>query len=194
MNVAISSRYRLIRESLACLLTNRGGMVVVSAEASPRECLLRSPLNPPQAVVVHREGVGERDLEYVLGAQFYGRFGIVLLSETADEEPGFDKMISLDAPPLELIEAIKEVASPEPPPRRRSRAKESNPLEVGTREYEVAVMVARGLNNVQIAEASGMKMQTVKNMVHEILRKLHCKNRIELALLVIEKLKESSVH
>lgn len=106
-----------------------------------------------------------------------------------------------DAPPRELIEAVRRVAAGEPilspavtrrlieqvadPVTHDRRVAAQALLERGTdREQEVALAVARGLANAQIAADLGMSVPTVKAHVSRLLTKLDLENRVQLALLV----------
>jgi DNA-binding NarL/FixJ family response regulator len=50
------------------------------------------------------------------------------------------------------------------------------------REYEVAEFVSKGYSNRRISEVSGLREQSVKNLVSVIMRKLQCENRTQVAL------------
>lgn len=106
-----------------------------------------------------------------------------------------------DAPPRQLVEAVRRVAAGEPilspAVTRRLIEQVADPVEhdrrmaasalfrrATEREREVAVAVARGLPNAQIAEALGMGVPTVKAHVSRLLTKLCLENRVQLALLV----------
>jgi DNA-binding CsgD family transcriptional regulator len=52
---------------------------------------------------------------------------------------------------------------------------------VTSREYQVAMLVARGLTNKEVAHQLGVTEGTVKTYVHNILRKLAARNRYALA-------------
>jgi DNA-binding NarL/FixJ family response regulator len=59
-----------------------------------------------------------------------------------------------------------------------------NPLTVLTaREYEVTELVARGLDNREIASSLYISEGTVRNLISTILQKLELKNRTQLAVL-----------
>lgn len=55
------------------------------------------------------------------------------------------------------------------------------------RETEVLRMVARGLTSKQIAEKLFLSPRTVENHVNSTLKKLHLKNRVELARYAVDK-------
>lgn len=106
-----------------------------------------------------------------------------------------------DAPPRELVDAVRRVASGEPilspavtrrlieqvsdPVSHQRRTTAASLLGRATgREREVAFAVARGLSNGQIAAELGMGVPTVKAHVSRLLTKLGLDNRVQLALLV----------
>ncbi|GAA2630888.1 response regulator [Paractinoplanes durhamensis] len=108
-----------------------------------------------------------------------------------------------DAPPRELLDAVRRVAAGEPilspavtrrlieqvadPVGHDRRAAATALLGRATdREREVAGAVARGLSNAQIGAELGMGVPTVKAHVSRLLTKLDLDNRVQLALLVHE--------
>ncbi len=65
-----------------------------------------------------------------------------------------------------------------PAPRRRAAP---NPETLTTRETEVADLVARGLSNREIAETLFVSERTIETHVQNILRKLDCRSRTQVA-------------
>ena len=55
-----------------------------------------------------------------------------------------------------------------------------------SREYQVAMLVAHGLSNRDIARELGLTTGTVKLHMHEVLRKLDVKSRSEVLLMVLQ--------
>jgi DNA-binding NarL/FixJ family response regulator len=58
--------------------------------------------------------------------------------------------------------------------------------DLSSREYEVAQLVAGGYSNQEISERLQISLQTVKNHLQSIFRKLSLENRVELALRIVE--------
>jgi DNA-binding NarL/FixJ family response regulator len=54
------------------------------------------------------------------------------------------------------------------------------------REREIVAAVARGLSNRDIAMATGIAQQTVKNHLSTIFHKLNVRSRVQLAILAIQ--------
>ena len=53
------------------------------------------------------------------------------------------------------------------------------------REREIVQAVARGLSNRDIASATGIAQQTVKNHLSSIFQKLNVRSRVQLAVLAL---------
>lgn len=60
------------------------------------------------------------------------------------------------------------------------------------REREIALAVSAGLSNAEIAEELHLRIQTVKNGVSRILRKVHRANRVQLAMWVATELRPAA--
>jgi two-component system response regulator DegU len=59
--------------------------------------------------------------------------------------------------------------------------------DLSSREYEVAQLVAGGYSNQEISGRLQISVQTVKNHLQSIFRKLSLANRVELALRIVDK-------
>jgi DNA-binding CsgD family transcriptional regulator len=59
--------------------------------------------------------------------------------------------------------------------------------DLSSREHEVAQLVAGGYSNQEISDRLQISIQTVKNHLQSIFRKLSLANRVELALRVVDK-------
>ncbi|QEV18027.1 response regulator [Streptomyces alboniger] len=107
-----------------------------------------------------------------------------------------------DTRPAELLEAIRTVAagesllSPGPTSRLIARVLRSpdtpglratgGPEGLSDRERQVLALVARGLNNTEIAETLGLSPLTAKTHVSRIMGKLGARDRAQLVIVAYE--------
>jgi DNA-binding NarL/FixJ family response regulator len=106
-----------------------------------------------------------------------------------------------DTPPAELIDAVRQVAAgrtalSQPvitqliqavagqPERQQNRDAAARLDQLTVREREVAVAIAEGLSNAEIAAAHFVSVTTVKTHVGRILDKLAVDNRVQIAICV----------
>lgn len=111
-----------------------------------------------------------------------------------------------DTPPAELIDAVRQVAAgrtilsqpvigqlikvaaAQPEPRQDADAAARLNL-LTARERDVALAIAQGLSNAEIAQAHFVSVTTVKTHVGRILDKLAVDNRVQIAICVHSALK-----
>ncbi|MCX4907345.1 response regulator transcription factor [Streptomyces sp. NBC_00878] len=85
----------------------------------------------------------------------------------------------------QLIDTVTDPAGVPGPSRHEERKKAEAMLDrLGAREREVALAVAEGRTNAEIAAARHMSLPTVKAHVSHILTRLGLNNRVQIALLV----------
>ena len=113
---------------------------------------------------------------------------------------GASAFLLKDAPPAELIQAIRVVAAGEAMlapavtkrlitqfvGRAKTRVSRVALDQLTERELEVLKLIARGLSNAQIAEELTVGEATVKTHVARVLDKLELQNRVQAAILAYE--------
>lgn len=139
----------------------------------------RARLRPPEVIVLTTFDTDEN----VLQALRAGASGFLLK----------------DSPPAVISEAIRRVAAGDPilSPQITRRLMDRAATEAGTREraraalavltareYEVALAIAAGKPNAEIAAGLYLSVATVKAHISRILEKLGVSNRTQIALLV----------
>lgn len=143
--------------------------------------LLRSLPEPPQVIVLTTFHLDD----YVLAALRAGASGF-LLKDTAPTEivqavhtvAGGDAMLSPAVTRRLIARFADDTAS-----SRRARAAERLDV-LSDREREVAIEVARGASNADVAARLYMSEATVKAHVSRLLTKLDLTNRVQVAILV----------
>jgi len=154
--------------------------VLVLVNHSDEECVIRSMLARPDAVKLSGAALDQLNECCLLALRSSAR-GCV--PKTSDEN--------------RLLGAIRTVASGEIAAgpwldalmqAHRSEAptfSQDGPNRISARELEIITLVARGLENKEIADHLGIREQTVKNHLGRVMRKVGVRNRQELAMLAV---------
>jgi len=136
------------------------------------------------AIVAQSSLMQDETSAFIHGARLVHGFGLVLVSDKPatifspdDEVP----VVGSNATSEDLFNALRQVI-PDAGPLRRPRARRASQFGLSAREHEIAELVAKGLSNRKISDATGLQEQTVKNMVSTVIRRLSCENRTQVAL------------
>lgn len=189
MRIALFVKDTLIRESIVSMFAADGRVDVVGASGVLGTAITSANVHKARVFVFQSDNVSEdeiaklREFSDVSPAEMLA-FGS---SETLADSQNipFDKFASLDTPKLKFIKMIFELGSKEEMPRILVR--EKKPIYgmvtvLTSREHDIALKLAEGLNNKQISQELELAEQTVKNLVSVILRKMGCSNRTQVAL------------
>jgi DNA-binding NarL/FixJ family response regulator len=192
----------LFRRGLADLLEDRGIEVVGQAGLGAEGVRLARELSP-DVVLMDLSMPGMSGVEATQRlASAAPRTRVLILTVVADEGHVMDALLAgacgyllKDAPIENLVEGIEAAArgesliSPLIARQLVNRIREpagAEPAVSGAdltaRELEVLQLLARGLDNHQIAETLYLSQHTVKNHVSSILAKLQVGNRIQAAV------------
>jgi len=204
VRVALLEDQRLMRESMAELLTTAGLKIVLSA-GDPSTFLTRIHQNPPDVAVIDLTLESEDGLTVTDGVtvlrelrQWHPDIRALVLSGNRDPqviercyvEGAAGYLYKLSADPESLIAAIRAVARGERlvPLQLAHTAggrveANSNLLHLTSREREVLGYIAGGADNLKIATFLKISERTVKAHVSSLYRKLGPENRAQLALL-----------
>lgn len=132
---------------------------------------------------------------------------VLVLTIVADERDVMDALLAgacgyllKDAPIAQIVEGIRAAARGESQisPRvagqliRRIRQPAVVELDHGSveltgREFEILELLARGMDNVQIARTLFLSQHTIKNYVSSILVKLQVENRVQAAVQAVRR-------
>ena len=206
----------LVRSGLRIMLAGAANLDVVAEAADGSEVLGAVDLHRPDVVLMdirmpRLDGIAATRL---LAAQPDPPAVVVLTTFDADElvlralQAGAAGFLLKDTPPAEIVRAIELVhagdAMLSPAVTRRlislvagdsdaaARAEHARDrmAALSPRERDVALAVARGQANAEIAAALHLSVPTVKAHVSRLLDKLDVNNRVQIALLV----KDASGH
>jgi DNA-binding NarL/FixJ family response regulator len=194
---------RIVRAGLRMLCETTADVAVVGEAGDGHEAMRLVTRLRPEVVLMdlRMPGVdGITATTRILAARPDTR--ILVLTTFDDDEhlypalaAGVHGFLGKDAPPEQLLDAIRRTAageSPFSPPvlRRLVRAAvdaHRSPTELPgltDREHDVLALVADGLSNAEIAERLHVAVSTVKTHVAALMTKTGATNRVRLALLV----------
>jgi DNA-binding NarL/FixJ family response regulator len=202
LRVIVVDDHELFRRGLIDLLEERGIHVVGEAGLAADAVEQASDLGPVVVLMdLNMPGMSGIEATQRLTAAA-PRARVLALTMMTDDEYVMDALLAgacgyvlKDAPINQIIEGIRAVANGESmiSPRIASsvirRLREPGQMEpapsgaeITPRELEVLKLLARGLDNREIAEALYLSQHTVKNHVSSILLKLQVENRIQAAV------------
>jgi two-component system nitrate/nitrite response regulator NarL len=202
--VYLVSDVRLYREGLAVSLSQRGGLNVIGATCSDEALTGIESLSPDVMLLdlVARNSLWmPRRARLIVPTLRVIAFAVgeVEADVLACAEAGFCGYVVRDGSIEDLVDAVHRAMSGELAcssriaaclfSRLASLSAERPAAELRAaltpREREIAVLVARGLQNKQIARCMRLGHATIKNHVHNILQKLNLKRRSEIAAILV---------
>ncbi len=207
IRVVVVDDQRLVRTGFAAILSTEDGIEVVGEAANGEEALALVDRTRPDVVLMDirmpvMDGV---EATTRLAGPNVARPTKVLILTTFDIDElvhnalqaGASGFLLKDAPPEELVHAIRVIAAGEallaPSVTRRlletfagqRRANETSPVareavaRLTDREREVLLYMAQGLSNTEVATAMFLGESTVKTYVGRILSKLAARDRVQ---------------
>jgi DNA-binding NarL/FixJ family response regulator len=197
----------LVRAGLAMMLDGASDITVVAEAADGREALTAVDAHGPDVVLMdlRMPNVDGITATRRLVARPRAPKVIVLTTFDTDENivhalrAGASGFLLKDTPPARIVEAVARAAAGDPivspgvlrklmdrtlaQADSHSRARDALAA-LTPREHDVALAIARGRSNADIAAELAMSITTAKSHVSSILTKLGVENRTQVALLV----------
>jgi len=196
----------LVRAGLTMMLDGANGIEVVGEAADGDQVPAAVDAHAPDVVLMdlRMPRTGGITATRRLRARPRAPEVIVLTTFDADENvlgglrAGASGFLLKDSPPARIVEAIRRVAAGDPilSPEITRRLMDRAAAQAGAREraraalatltpreHEVAIGIARGETNAEIAARLFMSLATVKSHITHILTKLALTNRTQIALL-----------
>jgi DNA-binding NarL/FixJ family response regulator len=209
IRVVLADDQTLVREAFAMLVESAPDMAVVGQAATGREAaeLARSARADLVVMDIRMPDLDGIEATRLIAADddLAGVRVLVLTTYDTDENivdalrAGASGFLVKDTRPAELLDGIRTVAageallSPGPTARLIQRFLRSpatptagGPDCLSERERQVLTLVARGLNNTEIAEVLGLSPLTAKTHVSRIMGKLGARDRAQLVIVAYE--------
>jgi DNA-binding NarL/FixJ family response regulator len=206
--VAIATDHTLVRSAFAALLDAQEDMTVVGEAADADEAFAVTELERPDVLLIGLALLGLETTRRIVADPALGGVRVIVLSPSDDDDcvfgalrAGASGFLVKDTQASELLEAVRTVARGEAllsrgivrrliaevasqPDAYRPSPEELE--ELTAREREVMALVARGLNNQEIAERLVISIATAKTHVSRALRKVDARDRAQLVSLAYE--------
>lgn len=205
IRILIADDHAPFREGLRALLTSMPDMTV-AGEAEDGEAAVRSAAKlQPDVILMDIQMPGVNGIEATRQIhQSSPHIGVIVLTMFEDDDSVFAAMragargyLLKGADQAEILRAIHSVRSGEamfgPAIARKlinffNQVQPSNPFpELTDREREILDMIAKGTNNVEIANAFTLSPKTVRNHVSNIFNKLQVADRAQAIVRAREK-------
>ncbi|MET9506523.1 response regulator transcription factor [Streptomyces sp. NPDC006622] len=212
IRVLLADDQHLVRASFAMLVSSAGDMEVVAEAGTGREAVALARSARADLIVMD---IRMPDLDGIEATRLIaadedlaGVKVLVLTTYETDEHivealrAGASGFLVKDIRPTELLDAIRTVAagdsllSPGPTsrliarflraPNTGSTSAVGGPSGLSERERQVLALVARGLNNPEIADALALSPLTAKTHVSRIMGKLGARDRAQLVIVAYE--------
>lgn len=202
VRVLIADDHEIVRRGLSLVLETEKDLCVVGEASTGRQALEATLQHRPDVVVLDLK-MPDMDGIAVLKAvkqQLPSTRVILLTGFEVDEailravQEGADGFLFKDATPAELCRAIQLVAAgeaylqPEVTSKlvrlmaNRSAAPPLKASNLTPRELQILRLLARGHSNQEIADLTGVSLETVRSHVKSILQKLEQPNRTRAVL------------
>jgi DNA-binding NarL/FixJ family response regulator len=209
IRVLLADDQTLVRSAFAMLVKSARDMEVVGQAGTGRQAVQLAREARADVVVMD---IRMPDLDGIEATRLIaadedlaGVKVLVLTTYDTDENivealrAGASGFLVKDTRPAELLDAVRTVVageallSPGPTARLIARFRRSpvapttgGPECLSDREREVLTLVARGLNNTEIAESLGLSPLTAKTHVSRIMGKLRARDRAQLVIVAYE--------
>jgi DNA-binding NarL/FixJ family response regulator len=207
IRVVVVDDHELFRGGMVQLLREHGINVVGEAAMAAPAIKLACELNPDVVLIdLNMPGISGIEATQRLHA-VAPLVRVLVLTVVADEHAVTEALLAgasgyllKDAPVAQIVEGIKATARGESlissriaghlvrrirqPPAMQI---DNEPADLTPREMEILELIARGMDNPQIAQTLFLSQHTVKNHVSSILVKLQVQNRIQAAVRAVRR-------
>ncbi len=206
INVGIVEDNKKIREGLATLIDGSEGFRCKSIYETAEEALRKFPLENPDVVLMDINLPGISGIECLIKLkEILPNVQVMMLTVYEDDDLIFKSLVAgatgyilKRTPPVELLEAIKEIHGGGSPmsdqiarkvvqafQQMGKSAKETENL--SEREVEILDYLSKGYQDKEIADKLFLSVKTVRTHLRNIYKKLHVRSRIEAVLKYLQK-------
>ena len=198
IRILIVDDHPLVRAGLRTLLANDANLEMVAEAASGEEALAAQKRQAFDVALVDLRLPGINGIETLKGLLKFDKMCGVLMISSFDSEEDVTRAIECgakgyllkDSSGEELLDAIRSVASGGdyiPAWVEQRLMERKGDAELSLREAEVLTLIAKGLDNKEIAAILSVSLNTVKTYAKRIFAKLGVACRTEAATAAIQR-------
>jgi two-component system NarL family response regulator len=198
IRVLIADDHPVVRQGLAALIDRQPGMQVVAEAGTGREAVDAFHTHQPDVALIDLRMPDTDGVEAIalIRVAFAGARIIILTTYDAEEDiyrglrAGAMAYLLKDAPPQELLEAIRAVAAGQkriPPAVAAKLAERMMSPELTPREQDVLRLIAAGQSNKEIGASLAISEGTVRTHVQSILSKLGAQDRTQAVTIALRR-------
>jgi two-component system nitrate/nitrite response regulator NarL len=204
IRVVLADDHSIFRKGVAAVLADHPDIQLVGEASDGLQAVAKTREMAPHVVLMDITMPGVDGLEATrrITAEL-PHVKVVILTVAEEDEKLFDAIkagaqgyLLKDMEPKDLVEMLRGVVRGEAPisqgtaarilaeftrQAQRADASAKPSARLTRREREVLILVAGGTTNKEIATALGIRPDTVKNHLQNILDKLHLENRVQAA-------------
>jgi DNA-binding NarL/FixJ family response regulator len=198
IRVALIDDHMLVREGICALLESADDIIVVGEAADYESALAVVAESSPDVILLDLQLPGTSGAELCWQIVQHNPDSAVLIL-TAFLNPqllktclsaGIRGYLLKDAEKLDIVSAVRTVVSGGTVFDKRVSVLEGELLGEGrflfdrltAQELRVIALLGRGLTNAEISEALSITLNTTKGHIREIMRKMDCRNRVEIVV------------
>ena len=185
MSVVIVHPDPLIARAMKSLIESEGGFVVNAVSGSLSEIQDSNFADESKVFVVADTVLEETPAELLKGLKSHGsRVAVLCSSETVSTRAATvaDTVLSTREDPKDLFARLETLGAKKKGMYVSEHGAAYLGVKLSKREQTAAGYVAKGMSNRDIADVMHVSEQSVKNYLRRLMRKLDCKNRVQLLL------------
>jgi two-component system NarL family response regulator len=198
IRILIADDHPVVRQGLVALINRQPGMLVVAEAATGREAVDAFQAHQPDVALIDLRMPDADGVEAItrIRALFSGARLIILTTYDAEEDiyrglrAGAMAYLLKDAPPQELLDAIRAVANGQkriPPVVAAKLAERMMNPELTLREHDVLRLIVAGQSNKEIGGSLTISEGTVRTHVQSILSKLGAQDRTQAVTIALRR-------
>lgn len=188
MRISVVSPNPLLVDGILSIVGSLPGFTPIPSDGTFAAAAARADAGVTDVLILAGAEIGSKERHAIESWRDDRRVRVLTIVKTEAEaeaaEQISDRIMFFGQGGNGLRKALNALASARVPVSlmRETRSPYGSGRRLTPRELEVATLIGQGMSNRQISQILGIQEQSVKNLASTIMRKLDCKNRVQVAL------------